>query len=110
MVGFGIGDGYIGAIGKVDGPRSHNIEFGSETIEATGPKGLEIGQEDETAAGGNELNCIIAGLTPYKSTIKAGLSSVDGTAWVTVWEIPTPPGFFPNPSSLIRRRALLLTD
>jgi len=64
MAGFGIGNGHVSAIGKVDGPRFYHLEFGCETTPATGPKGFEISQEDETATGDNGLNCIIAGLTP----------------------------------------------
>lgn len=60
---FGIGNGHVSAIGEVDGPRSYHLEFGCETTSAMGPKGFEIGQEVETAAGDNESNCIIAGLT-----------------------------------------------
>ncbi len=62
MVGFGIRDGHVSAIGKVGGPRSHHFEFGSETASEAGSKGFEFGQEDEEVAGGPLLNCDIAGL------------------------------------------------
>ena len=55
---------FDGAIGKVDGPRFYHLEFGCETTSATGTKGFAISQEDETAAGDNDLNCIIAGPGP----------------------------------------------
>ena len=38
MAGIGIRDGHVGAIRKVDRPRSYHPEFGSETASEAGPK------------------------------------------------------------------------
>jgi hypothetical protein len=64
MVGFGSREGHVSAIRKVDRPRSHHFEFGSETASEAGSKRFEISQENETVAGGNLINCDIASLTP----------------------------------------------
>ena len=53
MAGFGIRNGHVSAIRKVDGPRSYYLEFGSETASETGPKRFGISQEDESVAGDN---------------------------------------------------------
>ena len=78
MAGFGIGGGHVSAIGKVDGPRFYHLEFGSETTSATGPKGFAIGQEDETAAEDNDLNCIIAGLTLDPQDPRSSIRAIRG--------------------------------
>ena len=64
VVGFGNRDGHVSTIREVDGPRSHHLEFGSETASEAGSKRFEISQEDETAAGSLLLNCDIASLIP----------------------------------------------
>ena len=61
---FGIRDGHVGTIRRVDRPRSYHVEFSSETTSEAGPKGFEISQEDEAVIGGPLLICNIAGLTP----------------------------------------------
>ncbi len=63
MAGFGIRDGHVRAIRKVDGPRSYHVEFGSQTASEAGSKGSAISQEDETVNGDLLLNCNIAGPT-----------------------------------------------
>jgi hypothetical protein len=62
MSGFGIGNGYVSAIRKVDGG-SYYLEFGSETTSEAGPRRFEISQEDETITGDPLLNRNIASLT-----------------------------------------------
>jgi hypothetical protein len=64
MVGFGIREGHVGANRKVDRPRSHHPEFGSETASEAGSKRFELSQADEAVAGDLLLNCDIAGLPP----------------------------------------------
>ena len=61
MAGIGIRDGHVGAIRKVDGPRSYHVEFGSETASEAGSERFAISQEDETVNEDPLLNCNIAG-------------------------------------------------
>ncbi len=61
MAGFGIRDGHVRAIRKVDGPRSYHVEFGSETSSEASSERFAISQEDETVNGDLLLDCNIAG-------------------------------------------------